>query len=174
MKTARTPHNESERLKALEHYGIPDTPPDAILDSITQATANLCKTKVALISLVDSSRQWFKSCVGMSVKETSRNLAFCSHAILQPTELMEVEDRRLDERFVDIPLVTGDPRIRFYAGKPLITADNYALGTLCVIDHKPRQLSNAQRDGISHLAQITVGLLDERQRLRTAAIEQAI
>ena len=174
MKKPAIPHNESDRLAALERYGILDTPPDAILDCITQVTANLCETPIALITLIDSSRQWFKSCVGLPVRETSRDLAFCSHAILEPTELMEVEDTFLDERFADSPLVTGEPKIRFYTGMPLVTADNCALGTLCVADDKPRRLTDAQKDGLSHLAQVIVGLIDERSRSKMDAIEQAI
>ena len=174
MKKAAIPHNEEGRLSALERYGILDTQPDATLDSITQATADLCETPIALISLIDSSRQWFKSCVGLAVKETSRDIAFCAHAILEPTELTEINDTLLDVRFADNPLVTGDPKIRFYAGKPLITSDQFVLGTLCVIDVVPRQLSNAQKDGLSRLAQVVTDILDERHCSRLGAIEQAI
>lgn len=174
MKKASIPENEASRLRALERYRILDSPSDAILDGITQAAANLCETPIALITLVDSSRQWFKSCVGMTERETSRDVAFCSHAILKPTDLMEVEDTFLDERFVDNPLVTGEPKIRFYAGKPLVTADQHALGTLCVIDDKPRRLSNAQKDGLNHLAQVVVDLLDERHGPTLNAIEQLV
>ncbi len=174
MKKAALTHNETDRLAALERYGILDTPSDAVLDGITQATADLCETPIALISLIDSTRQWFKSCIGMSVRETSRDLAFCAHAILEPTALMEVEDTFLDARFADSPLVTGDPKIRFYAGKPLITSDGYVLGTLCVIDDKPRRLTDAQRDGLSRLAQVVIDLLEERHGSRIGAIDQAV
>ncbi len=174
MKKTATPHNETDRLAALERYGILDTPSDAVLDGITQAAADLCETPIALISLIDSTRQWFKSCIGMSVRETSRDLAFCAHAILDPTELMEVEDTFLDERFADSPLVTGEPKIRFYAGKPLVTAERHVLGTLCVIDDKPRRLTDAQRDGICRLAQVVVDLLEERQASRIGAIDHAV
>lgn len=174
MKKAAKPHNEVEGLEALERYGILDTPSDAVLDGIAQAAADLCETPTALISLIDSTRQWFKSCIGMPVRETSRDLAFCTHAILDPAELMEVEDASRDERFSDNPLVTDEPKIRFYAGKPLVTLDNFVLGTLCVIDNKPRRLSNAQRSGLSRLAQVVVDLLHERQRSRIAAIDQVV
>ena len=113
--------NESARLAALSRYGIVDTPSDSVLDGITQAAADLCETPIALISLIDPERQWLKSCVGLAVRETSRDIAFCAHAIADPSELMEVEDAMDDERFCDNPLVTGEPEIRFYAGKPLVT-----------------------------------------------------
>lgn len=174
MKKAPPPFNEANRLKALERYGILDTPPDAVLDCIAQAAADLCETPIALISLIDPSRQWFKTCIGMPARETSRDLAFCTHAILDPTQLMEVEDASQDERFHDNPLVTGEPKIRFYAGKPLVTSDQFALGTLCVIDDKPRRLTAAQRNGLSRLAQTVMELLEERQGSKIAAIDRAI
>lgn len=174
MKPAPSARNEADRLAVLERYGILDTPPDAVLDGIAQAAADLCDTPIALISLIDPTRQWFKTCIGMPVRETSRDLAFCTHAILEPTELMVVEDARQDERFRDNPLVTGEPRIRFYAGKPLVTSDHYPLGTLCVIDEKPRQLSTAQCDGLKHLAQVVMDLLEERQGSKISAIDYAI
>ncbi len=168
MKIAELPHNELERLAALERYGILDTPSDAVLDGIAQAAANLCETPVALISLIDSKRQWFKSCIGLTVQETPRDIAFCTHAILEPAELLEVEDATKDERFSDNPLVTGDPNIRFYAGKPLVTSDGYVLGTLCMIDYVPRQLSITQREGLSQFAQVVVNLLEERRVAKVA------
>lgn len=174
MKIAKLPNNEAERIAALERYGILDTPTDIVLDGIAQAAADLCQTPTALISLVDPTRQWFKSCIGTHHKESPRDVAFCAHAIIEPSELMEVADASLDERFFDNPLVTDDPKIRFYAGKPLVTKDNYALGTLCVIDYKPRELSEAQKVGLSNLAQLVMDLLDERQDSKIAAIEAAV
>ncbi len=153
---------ETARVAALESYGILDTPSDAVLNSITQAAADLCETPIALISLVDSSRLWFKTCIGMPVRETGRDFSFCNHAILEPDELLEVEDASLDERFKNSPLVTEKPYSRFYAGKPLVTPDGFALGTLCVIDDKPRRLSTLQRDGLNRLANAVTELLRER------------
>jgi GAF domain-containing protein len=123
----------------------------------------LCETPIALISLIDPTRQWFKSCIGMPVRETFRDLAFCTHAILEPNELMEVEDAAFDERYKDNPLVTSEPNIRFYAGKAIVTHDGFALGTLCVIDDKPRRLSAAQRDGLDQLTTAVIELFQERQ-----------
>ena len=174
MKKTKIPDNELDRVIALERYGMLDTPTDIVLDGIAQAAADLCQTPTALISLVDPTRQWVKSCVGMDVKETPRDLAFCSHAILEPTELMVVRDASVDERFCNNPLVNDDPKIRFYAGKPLVTKDNFALGTLCVIDYRPRELSDAQKNGLSRLAQVVMDLLDERQGFRIGAIDNFV
>ena len=166
--------NESARLAALSRYGIVDTPSDSVLDGITQAAADLCETPIALISLIDPERQWLKSCVGLAVRETSRDIAFCAHAIADPSELMEVEDAMDDERFCDNPLVTGEPEIRFYAGKPLVTDDGYALGTLCVIDSKPRKLTPAQRKVLTRLAQTVIDLFQERHYSTVAAIDRLV
>ncbi len=174
MKIALPPSNEAEREAALRRYGILDTPPDAVLDGITQAVADMCEAPIALISLIDHTRVWFMSCIGMPVRETSRDIAFCTHAILDPGELMEVEDASLDDRFRDNPSVTGDPKIRFYAGKPLVTPDGFALGTLCVIDVKPRKLSPAQRDGLSRLAQTVTDLFHERRESAITAIDHIV
>lgn len=174
MKKASPPRNEAARVAVLERYGILDTPSDAVLDSITQAAANLCETPIALISLIDPTRQWFKSCIGMPVRETSRDLAFCTHAILEPNELMEVEDASQDERFKDNPLVNNEPNIRFYAGKPLVTPDGFALGTLCVIDDKPRRLSASQRDGLDRLSNAVIELFHERRESRITAIDHIV
>lgn len=174
MKKTPFPPNEAARIAALERYGILDTPSDVVLDSMTQAALNLCETPIALISLVGTTQQWFKSSIGMPVRELSRDQAFCTYAILAPTELMEVEDVSLDERFKDNPLVTGERKIRFYAGKPLVTHDGLALGTLCVIDDKPRQLSASQRDGLNQLAIAIMALFHERQESRITAIDHIV
>ena len=174
MKTAPPSSDEPGRLKALERYGILDTPADHILDGLTQVAADLCETPIALISLIDPDRQWFKSCIGLPVNETSRDVAFCSHAIQNPDVLMEVEDATKDSRFHDNPLVTGDPNIRFYAGSPLMTPDGFALGTLCVIDDKPRKLTQAQKNGLVKLSKAVTDLLNERYYSKLSAIDYVV
>lgn len=162
---------DDQRKAALERYGILDTPPDAVLDGIAQTAANLCETPIALISFIDLKRQWFKACIGLPIRETSRDVAFCTHTILYPDAYMEIEDATKDDRFSSNPLVTEEPKIRFYAGMTLLTSDNIALGTLCVIDDKPRRLSAAQRDGLSQLAKIVMNLVEDRKAIN-ASIEQ--
>ena len=133
---------ESERLAALHSLELLDTPPDQALDDITELAAHICDAPIALITLVDSNRQWFKSRFGLELTETAREFAFCALAIADPTDVMVVEDATQDPRFAGNPLVTGYPGIRFYAGAPLVTIDGFPLGTLCVIDRKPRGLEH--------------------------------
>lgn len=151
--------NEQERLSALHRYSILDTPHEAIFDDLTKLAAGICETPVALISLVDEERQWFKSVVGVQLCETPRDISFCHHTI-KTGEVFEVRDTSKDERFRGNPLVTGEPHIRFYAGAPLVTPDGYRLGALCVIDHVPRELSESQRDSLKRLARQVVGHLE--------------
>lgn len=132
--------DEAARLEALHHYKILDTEPEEAFDDFTRLAAHICETPIALISLVDENRLWHKSRVGLDTTETSRELAFCAQAILQPNNILIVCDTFLDSRFATNPLVINDPHIRFYAGAPLITPEGYALGTLCVIDRVPRRL----------------------------------
>lgn len=166
--------NEAKRILELNRYSVLDTPSDAIVDSITQAAADICGTPIALVSLVDPTRQWFKAKVGLLVNETPRAHSFCTHAIEQPYDLMIVEDATKDARFADSPLVVGDPNIRFYAGKPLVTPNGYALGTLCVIDREPRQLTEVQKSALSNLADVVVGLLDRYDESMASSIMLAL
>src|SRR6478752_136292 len=133
---APLPENESERLAALRSFHVLDTPPEECFDILTALTAHIVGTPVALVSLVDSERQWFKSRYGFEATETPRDISFCGHVVAH-AEPMVVPDARLDWRFADNPLVTGDPHIRFYAGFPLLTPDGVALGSLCALDRKP-------------------------------------
>ncbi|WP_374564672.1 PAS domain-containing protein [Ideonella sp.] len=142
---APLPDDEPLRLQALRACEVLDTPPDASFDEVTALLSGLLQMPISLVSLVDESRQWFKSHHGLRQESTPREFAFCAHAILQPDEIFEVRDARSDPRFADNPLVTGEPHIRFYAGTPLLSTDGHALGTLNVIDREPRQLSEAQR-----------------------------
>ena len=175
MKALTTP-DEQGRLEALHSYAVLDTAPEQAFDEITAIVAELCGTPIALISFVDEHRQWFKSRFGLHATETPRSIAFCAHALEEANGLLEVPDARLDTRFVDNPLVTGDPGIRFYAGTPLVNADGHALGTLCVIDLQPRQLSRAQRKLLRVLGRQVVRELELRRltrQLMTDAAERA-
>jgi GAF domain-containing protein len=143
MIPAPVPENEAERLAALYALLILDTPPEERFDRIVEFAVAEFDVPIALISLLDSERQWFKSNAGLSACETGRDISFCGHAIIR-TEIMVVPDAAEDVRFADNPLVTGAPHIRFYAGAPLITPQGYALGTLCIIDTQPRQLDDIE------------------------------
>ncbi|MDA0243616.1 MAG: GAF domain-containing protein [Chloroflexi bacterium] len=158
---APLPANENERLQTLRRYKILDSDPEQAFDDITQLAAQLCETPMAVISFVDEHRQWFKSRVCVGFSETSRDIAFCAHALLEP-DILIVPDTLEDPRFVDNPMVTGEPYQRFYAGALLRGYDNHAIGTLCVMDIKPRQLSEAQINGLKALARQVVAQLDLR------------
>jgi GAF domain-containing protein len=160
-----TPQQEKRRLNVLWQYDVLDTVPEELFDDLTELAARICEAPIALISLVDEKRQWFKSKVGTSVSETSRDISFCAHAIKQ-SDLFIVPDATKDARFAKNPLVTSDPKIRFYAGAPLITTDGYALGTLCVIDKVPRDLRTDQRQALIILARHVVSQLELRRRSR--------
>jgi len=159
------PADEKRRLHVLWQYDVLDTVPEEVFDDLTELAAHICEAPIALITLVDEKRQWFKSKVGLTVAETSRDVSFCGHAIAQ-SELFIVADATQDERFADNPLVTSEPGIRFYAGAPLITPDGHALGTLCVIDKVPRELRPDQKNALRVLARHVMTQLELRRRSR--------
>ncbi|MBW4671854.1 MAG: tetratricopeptide repeat protein [Cyanomargarita calcarea GSE-NOS-MK-12-04C] len=160
------PNNEIARLNALRQYQILDTAPEKVFDDFTFLAAQICDTPIALISLMDGSRQWFKSKVGLTVNETSRDVAFCAYSILQQKPLV-VRNALADRRFATNPLVTSDPNIRFYAGAPLITSDGFAIGTLCVIDLVPRDLSPEQVEGLRVLSDQVMAQFELRRNVIT-------
>lgn len=160
---------ETSRLHALEAYEIMDTLPQKELDEITELAAIICGTPISLITFLDSERQWFKSKVGLSISETPRKHAFCQYAIESPNEVMVVEDSWEDERFKTNPLVTGEVDARFYAGAPLVTKDGQALGSLCVIDHQPRVLTQQQLRALELLSKKVVDLFELRKAHQESA-----
>ncbi|MGK9066335.1 PAS domain S-box protein [Stutzerimonas chloritidismutans] len=172
-----TPPRELSRLATLLRYEILDTPDESAFDDFTHLASYICQTPIALISLLDDRRQWFKSRQGLEASETPREISFCTHAIEGP-EVFEVTDALQDQRFCDNPLVQGDPKIRFYAGAPLTTPDGYNLGTLCVIDRKPRRLSTEQREALATLSRQIMRLFEERLQshryAEQAAMQQAL
>jgi signal transduction histidine kinase len=167
---APLPTNEQQRLAKLLSYDILDTDAEHGYDDLTELAAYICGTPISLVSLVDQERQWFKSKVGIDATETHRDHAFCAHAILQD-DVFEVPNATQDHRFADNPLVQHEPDIRFYAGAPLISSDGYAVGTLCVIDREPRQLSQAQRDALQVLGRQVVNQLELRLKVKELRAE---
>jgi serine phosphatase RsbU (regulator of sigma subunit) len=154
---------EEERLKYLESFQILDTPPEVDFEELTLLAAAICETPISLVSIVDNDRQWFKSKVGLDANETSRDVAFCAHAINGIDDIFIIEDARTDNRFFDNPLVTNDPFVTFYAGVVLKDDKNLPLGTLCVIDHSPRKLSLQQINALKAIARIAINLLGARR-----------
>jgi GAF domain-containing protein len=158
------PANEIQRLRTLQLYNVLDTGSEKVLDDLTELAASICETPIALISLVDEKRQWFKSKVGLAAAETPRDIAFCAHAI-HDDQVFVVDDAAHDSRFADNPLVTEAPNIRFYAGAPLKVANGNALGTLCVIDREPRHLNEYQHKALETLRHAVVTQLELRRAL---------
>jgi PAS domain S-box-containing protein len=169
MPKADLPLNEIQRLATLRDYRILDTPEEQGFDELVRLAAYVCNTPIALVSLIDSDRQWFKAKVGMEPQETHRDQAFCAHAILEPQQPLIVSDASQDPRFADNPLVIEDPKIRFYAGIPLVSPEGYGLGTLCVIDHQPRNLTPEQVQQLEALAHQVVAQLELRRNLNRLA-----
>ncbi len=164
------PANDGERIRELHSYGVLDTPPDEVLDELTYLAARICGCPIALISLVDEDRQWFKSKVGVETVEAPREVAFCAHSILQPDDLCIIADTTADPRSADNPLVTPKRGIRFYAGAPLVTSNGHALGTICVMDRKPRELNDDQKRGLTALSRLVMTQLElGRARSQPAA-----
>lgn len=165
MISAPVPDSEPQRLAELFSYDILDTDTEKLFDELTLLASQICETPIALISLVDPDRQWFKSRVGLDATETSRSIAFCSHAILQ-REVFEITNAKDDPRFHDNPLVTGDPNIRFYAGAPLVTPAGHAIGTLCTISDKPKTLTDSQKEALMTLSHSVIAQLELRRKNR--------
>ena len=153
---------EAERLAALRSFGILDTPKESDFDDIVRVVSEICQTPISVVNLIDNGRQWFKAEVGLGIRETPIDSSLCAHAILQPG-LMVVPDTRLDNRFIDNPLVTGDPKLRFYAGALLETADGLPVGTVCVLDYKPRNLTETQKSLLKVMAAQVMKMLELRK-----------
>jgi signal transduction histidine kinase len=164
MRIPEIPSNEEQRLAELQSYKIVYSLPEQDYDDITALAAMICETPVSLISFVDEKNQVFKSHHGLDLESTPRKQAFCAHAILSPDELFEVNDARIDPRFSDNPLVVAYPEVIFYAGAPLVTSGGQALGALCVIDHKPRQLNSEQKFALQALSRQVIKLLETRRK----------
>lgn len=169
---AALPPDEARRLAELKNFEILDTVAEATYDAITFLASQICDVPIALISIVDEERQWFKSRVGLKATETHRDLAFCAHAINDPSAIMVVRDASKDDRFSSNPLVTDDPSIRFYAGAPLVTQSGNALGTLCVIDREPRTLTADQEKALEALSVQVMALLELRRTVRNLEQKQ--
>ncbi len=165
MKLPPLPNNEDDRLQALIKYQVLDTQAEQQFDDLTALASHICNTPIALISLIDANRQWFKSKVGLEVTQTPRELAFCAYTILQAEKILIVPNAEEDERFADNPLVKSDPNIRFYAGASLVTPDGLPIGTLCTIDNKPRELSPEQIQALQALSRQVISQLELRINL---------
>lgn len=158
------PHNEAFRLMTMRDYRILDTDNDLRFDNLVQIATAHFRVPMALVSLLDADRQWFKAAVGLAVRQTPRHHSFCAYAIMQPDEVFVIEDALLDDRFCQNPLVLGEPHIRFYAGAPIVASNGHALGTVCVLDHVPRIFDSADRDMLARLAELARSLLEFHRR----------
>lgn len=165
MKFPEIPLNETERLQDLVTYSILDSLPEKEYDDIAKIAAEICQTPVALISMIDDKRQWYKSNHGLNMEkpEVARELTFCAHILNEPDKMLEVEDSRLDKRFFDNPFVVNAPYVVFYASVPLVSPQGYAVGTLCVIDHKPKKLSESQSEALKSLSNQVISLMELRK-----------
>ena len=155
-------NDEKARQNALNRFRVIDTPEEQGYDDITRMAADVCGTPMALISLSDYDRQWFKSRVGLQATQSPRENSFCMHALASPLEMMVVQDTSKDQRFVDHPMVIGEPNIRFYAGAPLLSLDGHAIGAICVIDTRPRVLDAGQLEALQFMAQQVMAMLESR------------
>lgn len=162
--TAPLPANETARLQALRRYHVLDTSPEQPYDDIVRLASAICGAPIAMLSLVDADRQWFKARIGLEMEQTARDISFCSHALSQGDELLVVGDAHADDRFAGNPLVRSQPNIRFYAGAPLVTPDDQVLGTLCVLDRIPRELNQQQKEALSILSRQVIAQLELRRK----------
>jgi GAF domain-containing protein len=164
MATPASTSNDAARVAALEKYAILDSEPEQAFDDLAKLASYICKTPIALVSLVDGERQWFKSKLGLSASQTPREVAICSTAI-QQKDVFVVPDALKDERFQNNPLVVSEPHIRFYAGAPLINEEGYALGTLCVVDLVPREFDEEQKEALKTLGRLVLAQMEFRRNL---------
>ncbi len=166
MPAAKIPFNEQDRLRNLYSYELLDTLPEKDYDDITNLASFICDTPVSLVTIIDADRQWIKSAHGINMQQTSRDDAFCAHTILKPGEIMMVPNTRNDDRFVDNPFVSGENQIMFYAGIPLLTEEGYPIGSLCVIDNKPKELNETQQQALKMLANQTMRLIQLHKKTK--------
>ncbi len=165
MTQAKIPENEQERLSALYSYDLLDRDVDAVFDTIILTAADICDVDISVIALIDHDRQYFLARNGMKPRETSRAIAFCAHAILEPGKTFEIPDATKDSRFADNPLVTGEIGVRFYAAQPLTNHEGYAIGGLCLIGKEPKTLNDIQRQTLKNLGSVTMALIETRKSM---------
>jgi GAF domain-containing protein len=171
MTPSPVPQNEADRQQALDSTGLLESGAVAVLDDIVALAAQICRVPVALVSLVDCDRQYFKARLGLELAETPRNISFCAH-VVDSGEPMVVEDTALDPRFADNPLVTGPPHVRFYAGVPLVVEPRHAIGTLCIVDTQPRSFGPAERESLARLGRIAVLHIEQFRQRRAGPVHR--